>query len=305
MPDVIDNLLEREAYIESHTERKPSLDEEDRKRLDNGIMTKAAAQKITDTIKSAAIATYAWVKQAHDGKAWIALGYKTWVEYIKKEFDMSSSRSYQLISQANIINELEAATPDGTRIMLTEKQARDIKDDLQRITGRVREETTGLTPEEASKRTTEIVDEEREAKRASLKKNDATAAEMPDAAIDERKLPPTDRLSPKDSGSTADDGLDLDADIPPVKKGVKKGDGFDFDAMTPQPGGKGTSADDDENATTLGYVFDYFDMLSSADPLQVVKAYAGKEAEAMKSASNAIEWLVSFKRAASEQRRSS
>jgi hypothetical protein len=135
MPDEIDRLIDAEAYAEEHSEKKKiELSDADKALLDEGGMTKAAAVELTDSIRASATATYILVKRAHDGKAWKALGYDTWSDYVIKEFDMTTSRSYQLLNQANVIKELEAVVPEGAQILLTEKEARDIKNELPRIT---------------------------------------------------------------------------------------------------------------------------------------------------------------------------
>jgi hypothetical protein len=85
-------------------------------------MSEGKAREITDAIRAAASATYILLHQAHNGKAYKALGYDTWAEYVKHEFDISASRSYQLLDLAKAIQMIEAVTPDGTDVKLTEAQ---------------------------------------------------------------------------------------------------------------------------------------------------------------------------------------
>jgi membrane-associated HD superfamily phosphohydrolase len=49
------------------------------------------------------------ILEAHDRRAWQALGYSTWEQYVKKEFALSRSRSYQLLDQARVVNRLREA----------------------------------------------------------------------------------------------------------------------------------------------------------------------------------------------------
>jgi hypothetical protein len=60
------------------------------------------------------------ILEAHDRRAWQALGYSTWEQYVKEEFDLSRSRSYQLLDQARVVQILrdaasEAASKPRTR----------------------------------------------------------------------------------------------------------------------------------------------------------------------------------------------
>ena len=134
------------------------LDAEDTQASEMG---QTEAQEITNAIKSAATVTYALLAKAHEGKAHQSLGYDSWGEYVKTEFEMSPQRSYQLLDLSKAVKMIEAAAPEGTHIKLTEAQARDLKRELPRITERIHEETTGKTPEESREIIDDIVREER------------------------------------------------------------------------------------------------------------------------------------------------
>lgn len=230
MPDLMDNLVEAELMAAAAASKPEGLDDEDKALLEEDAMTRQAARELTDSIKASVTATYILVKRAHDLKAWKSLGYKTWEEYVKSEFDMSAARSYQLINQADVIKQIEEVTPDGTKVMLTEAQARDIKKELPRITEKVKAATSGSTPDDASKKVKDIVDDERKSKKSKDKDDlDDWGDEDPNAGDKRRpddppiegdgfssgsgsagtSAPKPDRLDPKDSGSTADD-VDLD-----------------------------------------------------------------------------------------------
>lgn len=129
--------------------------------LESYEFTESQARELTDAIKSSATATFVLLAQAHQHRADKALGYGSWGEYVRSEFDMSSQRSYQLLDLSKAVAMIEASTPDGTRVKLTEAQARDIKRELPRITEQIRTETQDLTPAEAAARAAEILNEER------------------------------------------------------------------------------------------------------------------------------------------------
>lgn len=128
-------------------------------------MSEEKAREVTDAIQAAASATYVLLAQAHQGKAHKALGYATWADYVNKEFEMSSARSYQLLDLSKAIKLIEEASPEGTAVKLTEAQARDIKRELPKITDQIREETKDLEPEEAKDKVGQIIDDVREQKR--------------------------------------------------------------------------------------------------------------------------------------------
>lgn len=129
----------------------------------NNEMTidKKSAKQLTNDIKSTTTALYVLLKRAHDTKAWQALGYNSWTEYIEEEFDFSRARSYQLINQANVIEEINAAS--GVPLYITESEARSIKKRLPEITERLEEiKEEDLEEEEAKQRAREIIEQEKE-----------------------------------------------------------------------------------------------------------------------------------------------
>lgn len=138
-------------------------------------MSEGKAREITDAIRAAATATYVLLAQAHAGKAHKALGYETWADYVKAEFDLSASRSYQLLDLSKVMNEIEAVVPEGTVVKLTEAQARDIKRELPKITEQIKEAVDGLDGDEATEAVDRIIEDIREQKK------------LDDAAVQERE----------------------------------------------------------------------------------------------------------------------
>jgi len=132
-------------------------------------LSEGKARELTDAIRAAATATHVLLYEAHQGKAYKALGYETWGDYVAEEFQISSSRSYQLLDLSKAILTLEEAAPENTVIKLTEAQARDIKRELPKITERVREETEGMDGDEASGTVERIIDDIREQKKLDEK----------------------------------------------------------------------------------------------------------------------------------------
>lgn len=125
-------------------------------------LSEGEARAITDTICNAMDVVWMLIARAHAGRAWEALGYDTWSDYVGAEFNMSRSRSYQLLDQARVVGAIEAAVPEGTVVSITEAAARDLKGVLEEVVPEIRERTAGLDPDEASDLLAEIVEEQRE-----------------------------------------------------------------------------------------------------------------------------------------------
>lgn len=121
------------------------------------------ARNLTSTIRNAAQMLWVLIKRAHQGKAWHALGYGSWEKYVRAEFDMSRSRAYQILDQAQVITEIEAVVPDGTTVVLSEAAARDLKGVLNEVLPEIQEKTEGLTPDAAEEVLNSILSEQRAA----------------------------------------------------------------------------------------------------------------------------------------------
>ena len=69
-------------------------------------MTKSCARDLTDRIRAGVSDVAEMLHRAHEGRAWVALGYRSWAEYCKAEFEMSSA-IYQLLDFVEIKQEIE------------------------------------------------------------------------------------------------------------------------------------------------------------------------------------------------------
>lgn len=116
-------------------------------------MSKAEAEEITTRIRSAVEDIRKLVAKAHGGKAWKALGYKSWEAYVKAEFGMSRGHSYRLLQQGEVIEAIEEAVGDLSPMGdISERTARELNDDLPAATEAIRERVEkGEQPEDAAK----------------------------------------------------------------------------------------------------------------------------------------------------------
>ena len=144
--------------------------------IEDTPLTQDEALELTEAIQSTVTAVYVMLWRAHQGKAYKALGYDTWEEYVRERFDFSVRKSYRLLDLAQTVKAIEEAAPEDTEVHLTSAQVQDIKRELPRVTARVRTETEGKTPEESTHIIGGIVDETR----AEVKEHKNSAAPEPD-----------------------------------------------------------------------------------------------------------------------------
>lgn len=91
--------------------------------------TEAEAKAITLSIKAYAKQTCFKLADAHDGRAYLAMGYDTFEAYCAAELDISRSRGYQLLRHAAAMREIGEAAgidPVSTNVDTTEGQTRAI-----------------------------------------------------------------------------------------------------------------------------------------------------------------------------------
>lgn len=223
MSDILDSIDDLVDDDELDYEEEFSFDEEaeslDTLLENEGDMSEQQAREITEAIRSAATATYILLAQAHEGKAFKALGYSTWADYVKEEFEISPQRSYQLLDLSRAINLIEDSAPEGTNVKLTEAQARDIKRELPKITEQIREATQNLEPEDAGAEVDRIIEEAREQKKADDKVIDEKEKKLAEAdqegyqrALEDVATQMLDADAPENMTSSADDEF-LEVDV--------------------------------------------------------------------------------------------
>jgi hypothetical protein len=113
-------------------------------------LTEEEAETLTVHIRNGADVMWALLARAHAGKAWEALSYKSWAEYVKQEFHISKSRAYQLLDQAKVVQIVAAAAPEGTVISISPAAAKDLKKVLDEVVTEIASKTQGLPPAAAA-----------------------------------------------------------------------------------------------------------------------------------------------------------
>lgn len=90
--------------------------------------TEDEALRLTADIKAWAGTLWVRLEAARNGRAWKALGYTSWADYLETEFEISRSRGYQLVAHAAAVRELaEAAGLEvSTAVDIPERHTRAI-----------------------------------------------------------------------------------------------------------------------------------------------------------------------------------
>lgn len=165
------------------------------------------AKELTEYIRSTSNVLYVLIERAHTGKAHLALGYKTFQDYVRAEFDISRSRAYQLLNQSRVISEIESALPEGTPVHITEAAARDLKHALDDLVPEIRERTADLTPDVAGEVLEEMVANYREEK---LRAREEADEDFDDEGDDEGSYTGTGDGTYQGGYEEEDEDIDLD-----------------------------------------------------------------------------------------------
>lgn len=101
-------------------------------------LTELDARLLTDAIQRTTVRLWLLVTQAHDRKAYLALGYGAWDDYARAELKMSPSRSYQLLDTGHVMSaaarggaDLDELDPPPARVVA---RVKDRLPEVQRAT---------------------------------------------------------------------------------------------------------------------------------------------------------------------------
>jgi hypothetical protein len=126
------------------------------------VLTVEEARRLTDAIRSTGEVLYTLLERAHAGRAWAALGYPRFEDYVRTEFNMSRSRAYQILDQAKVVRALEAAVPHTATVpAITEAAARDLKGVLDQVIREIEEQLAEAEAEDTERIVAEILADQR------------------------------------------------------------------------------------------------------------------------------------------------
>lgn len=179
-----------------------------------GDLNYGDAEVLTAKIKAYAGATWVLLYAAHERKAHKALGYDTWEDYVRTEFDMSRSRSYQLISQARVVLEISAAV--STDVDISEAEARDLAPVLDEAKDAVAKAVQSLPDDATEEQRHTAARGAVEQVRAGAQPAKTTVTER----VTETRQTVTEPLPQPHDSDPADERPDRDPDA--VSRGVEK-----------------------------------------------------------------------------------
>lgn len=123
-------------------------------------MTAAEAAHVTDEIRTSGERLWSLLLASYEGRAWLALGYDSWREYVTAEFNMSRSRAYQLLDAARVQLAISEAA-SSTDVEISEADARDLKPILAEVVEDIAIQTATAAPEDVPAIVRDIVTEAR------------------------------------------------------------------------------------------------------------------------------------------------
>lgn len=106
-------------------------------------LTRDEAAELTRRIKGNIRQLGHLLLEAHDKRAWSALQYPSWERYVRVEFGLGRSRSYQLLDQGRVIRAISEAVDGAELPPISPYAAAQIKPALAQVLGSIRDGIAG------------------------------------------------------------------------------------------------------------------------------------------------------------------
>lgn len=146
-----------------------------------------AARALTEKIKSAANNFSLLLLEAQERQAWVALGYRTWERYVRQEFGLSRTRSYELLDHGRLIRAIQAATGVPLIADIPPYAARKVKPYFGQFIAGLKSRVEGRPAEEIPLILSDVI---RNAKpRVRVLERREPAAQLSDRALDAITVP--------------------------------------------------------------------------------------------------------------------
>jgi hypothetical protein len=110
-------------------------------------ISEAAAKDLTARIRDRLGEFPLLLLEAHEQRAWVPLRHRSWEQYVRLEFSLSRSRSYELLDQARVIRALRLAAPSQRIPPISALAANQIKPLLGEVVDELRRQVGGERPE--------------------------------------------------------------------------------------------------------------------------------------------------------------
>jgi hypothetical protein len=119
------------------------------------------ARALTERIRRATRHVCLLLLEAHERRVWLALGYRSWEQYVRQEFGFSRTRSYELLDQGRIVLAIKSAASLTDLPDISPYAALQLKHHLGEVVSVIRERTAGLPEQRAMAIVGEVIDERR------------------------------------------------------------------------------------------------------------------------------------------------
>jgi hypothetical protein len=119
------------------------------------------ARALTERIRSVANNISLLLLEAQERQAWLALGYRSWERYVRQEFGLSRTRSYELLDHGRLIRAIHALTGALMVEDLPPYAARKVKPHLEQFILELKTRAVGKGVEEIPSLVSEIIQEVR------------------------------------------------------------------------------------------------------------------------------------------------
>jgi hypothetical protein len=126
------------------------------------LLDAGGAYALTERIRTATHEVCMLLHQAHQGRAWLALGYRSWGEYVRSELGLSRSRSYEFLNQAHVIRTIQAETGVSEVPDVSTYRAGQIRRHLTEFLSSVRARCAGVPPDQMMPILVNLMDELRD-----------------------------------------------------------------------------------------------------------------------------------------------
>lgn len=136
-------------------------------------LTPVGARELTDKIKGGMHQMSLLLLEAHDRRAWSALGYQSWSEYVRCEIKVSRSRAYELLDHGRVLRALASAARVSGIPDISPYAANQVRPYLDQLVQEIRAQAAGLAEPGALDVVVEVVERfrtrlNRDERRASI-----------------------------------------------------------------------------------------------------------------------------------------
>jgi hypothetical protein len=119
------------------------------------------AQTLTERIKTATREVCLLLLEAHQRRAWVPLGYRSWREYVRSELGLSRSRSYELLDQARVVRMIQKEARTSQLPDISPYAAGQIRPHLAEVTQMIRIRSANVPEDDVTEVVAEVIREVR------------------------------------------------------------------------------------------------------------------------------------------------